>query len=429
MRNHRLHAALSTFAEEAAWQLAADNAGGEELAFEIAEGGSGRSGFDSAPLYCYRPLTEAFIRDHHATLVLLPSHLPAVHALAAVGGVDDYLRACGTDLIGTDKRLFPQVALRVFLQRTFEDASEFVLTPERFENAYRELESCLYEGRNEIRVVVPVLGMTIGSEEIELGNGVTLVRGESVPDAPTEAVWHATQPDEANVLAVVTLDAAASGEAALTQSRLRLRRLLGALRLYDGSGVTLGPVGWLKPELGDWQSVVLGFGPGRARSTCTISQGQEDELRAFVSLVARRTPRSGELAWALGRYEMSCERVTPFEALTDVLLALRALLEPEGPESGRLTGRLAALCAVREERAALGERVAQAIALERAVIAGVAPMDPEVDQCIEELAGHLRAILRDVLCGHLDPDVRGLADELIDEVAWDQPTRDQPTLS
>jgi hypothetical protein len=30
------------------------------------------------------------------------------------------------------------------------------------------------------------------------------------------------------------------------------------------------------------------------------------------------------------------------------------------------------------------------------------------------VAGHLRAILRDVLCGHLDSDVRRLADELLE---------------
>ena len=30
------------------------------------------------------------------------------------------------------------------------------------------------------------------------------------------------------------------------------------------------------------------------------------------------------------------------------------------------------------------------------------------------ISGHLRAILRDVLCGHLDSDVRRLADELLE---------------
>jgi hypothetical protein len=66
--------------------------------------------------------------------------------------------------------------------------------------------------------------------------------------------------------------------------------------------------------------------------------------------VARRSPKGGELAWALSRFEMGCERLAPFEALTDYLLALRALLEPEGPETGRLGQRLAVICARDEER-------------------------------------------------------------------------------
>ena len=47
-----------------------------------------------------------------------------------------------------------------------------------------------------------------------------------------------------------------------------------------------------------------------------------------------------------GRFELANDRARPSEALTDVLLALRALLEPEGPQTGRLAGRVAALCAV-----------------------------------------------------------------------------------
>jgi hypothetical protein len=145
---------------------------------------------------------------------------------------------------------------------------------------------------------------------------------------------------------------------------------------------------------------------------------QEDELRAFCSLVARRTPRSGEIAWALRRFEMGCERAIPAEALSDHLLALRGLLEPEGPASGRLGGRVAALCATEEERAALAERVAHIAALERPVITGL-PVDPAIDTLVSELAGHLRALLRDVLCGHLDADLRGLADEILAEAVRD----------
>ena len=57
---------------------------------------------------------------------------------------------------------------------------------------------------------------------------------------------------------------------------------------------------------------------------------------------------------------MGCERLSPFEALTDYLLALRALLEPEGPASGRLAQRLAAICARPEDRAGAGRADARA---------------------------------------------------------------------
>src|SRR5207248_1475161 len=68
------------------------------------------------------------------------------------------------------------------------------------------------------------------------------------------------------------------------------------------------------------------------------------------------TGLGGEVAWALERFEMGCERGSPFVALTDHLLALRALLEPEGAHTGRLAQRLAAICAVPEQRGALAER-------------------------------------------------------------------------
>ena len=59
-----------------------------------------------------------------------------------------------------------------------------------------------------------------------------------------------------------------------------------------------------------------------------IAPDQEDELRAFANLVARRRPAEGELSWALERFELAAERGDALRALTDNLLALRALLEP-----------------------------------------------------------------------------------------------------
>jgi hypothetical protein len=146
-----------------------------------------------------------------------------------------------------------------------------------------------------------------------------------------------------------------------------------------------------------------------------LHEDQEDELRAFVALAARRMPRGGELAWALRRFDLACEREDAAEALTDLLLALRALLEPEGPESGFLPSRLAALCAPTGMRDALAARAAEALAIEKAVIAGLAP-PPRASPCsVDELTEHLRALLGDALCGHLDSDLAAAADALIEE--------------
>jgi len=61
----------------------------------------------------------------------------------------------------------------------------------------------------------------------------------------------------------------------------------------------------------------------------------------------------------------------------------------------------------------VAERTAHAISLERAVIGGLAPAHPGVDTLVDELAEHLRALLRDVLCGHLDSDLCSVADDLL----------------
>ena len=187
--------------------------------------------------------------------------------------------------------------------------------------------------------------------------------------------------------------------------------MLTGLRLYDAVKVAFAPLGWTRTAGAPWQPLALGPSPG-PETLVAISAEQEDELRAFLSLVARRTPKAGEIPWALRRFDASFECADPAGALTEVLLALRALLEPEGPRSGRLPGRVAALCAVPDDRARLAERVAHAASLERAIVAGLA-VDGQLGRVTDELTGHLRALLRDVLCGHLDPDVRTLADSIL----------------
>ena len=410
MRNARLHDALHAFATDAAERLAADAADGAELPFEVVEQRRARR----ASLYCYRPLTGAFIDERLSILGALETYLPAVHALGATSGLSAYLESRG-ETVPRDPRERAEDALRLFLARVFDESTDFVLTDHRFESAYTQLESVVCEGRTESVVVAPLLGVDLGSDELDMGEGLVLVRGDALPDAPVDA----------DVFAVLSWEAAPGDAAPIEHARVRLRRLLTALRLYDTGVPALGAAAWAKTAGGPWQMVVLGS-TGAQHGLLSVPAAQEDELRAFCSLIGRRTPRSGELAWALRRFELGLERPSPREALTDHLLALRALLEPEGPASGRLPGRLAALCAVPEERHALAERAAHAVSLERAVVAGLAPEGDDVDALCGELGGHLRALLRDVLCGHLDSDLREVADHLLrsrEEVSVD---RDEP---
>jgi hypothetical protein len=411
MRNRELHGALAAFTEEAAWQLAAETAGGAEIAFEVVRGGRRDS-----PLYCYRPLTADFIEHRVALLSRLASFLPAVHALAGMSGLDRYLDARGERGYPVEPRARAEFALRVFLTRVFEESTDFALSAERFDRAYGEVEAALYDGRTETVVIAPLLGLEVASPAVALGDGLSLVRGDAFPeDAPADALW-APGADRPHLLVVLRWEAAAGDVTPVAHARVRLRRLLTALRLYDVAAVGYGPLAWTRTGGSPWQPFALGALGRRGEERLVVAPEQEDELRAFCSLLARRAPRGGELAWALRRFEMACERPIPGEALTDVLLALRALLEPEGQASGRLPGRLAALCALPADRAALAARVAQTVALERALVAGLT-VDPEFDALAGELAGHLRALLRDVLCGHLDSDLGAVADEIIGQGA------------
>jgi hypothetical protein len=412
VRDRALHSTLEAFTADAAGQLAAETAGGAEIPFEIV-GTERRPG--RVPLYCYRSLTEQFIDERLGLLSALPTYAPAARALAGFDRVAAYLLKRGEPRLPGEPRERADAALRSFVRAVFADRSQFGFDPMRFELAYGELERALYDGQAVTVVIAPLLGIALdhATRELVLGEGLSLVRGDALDDAPAEAVWGDT--GEPHVLAMLTISLEPSRQPPVSLARARFRRLLTALRLFERGGYALGPLAWTRADTGPWRPVPFG-GSGRPRLLTMIGSGQEDELRAFCNLIARRTPSSGELAWALARFEMGCERLAPFEALTDYLLALRALLEPEGPASGRLAGRLSALCARPEDRAGLAARTARAISFERAVISGLAPPEPGAG-LVDELCEHLRALLRDTLCGHLQPNLAELADELLAEPA------------
>jgi len=410
MRNRALHDVLRDYVEQAAWQLAAETSGGAEVPFDLVAESGGRT-----PLYCYRPRTEEFIRGHLGVLGRLPTYAVAVRALESLGGLEAYLAVRGERRRPTDPGERADAVLRALLQRVFADASAFEFEAARFERAYGELEASVFAVRSLAQVVAPVRGLALVSGEVAIGDGLSLMRADALPGAPPDAarlVRAGAGNDDA--LAVLTTETPPGGPAPITQARLRLRHLLTALRLFERGGFALGPAAWTRFDDGPWQLVALGTGARPHGAPLVVEHDAEDELRAFCSLVARRMPQGGPVAWALTRYELGCERLDPFEGLTDHLLALRALLEVDGPDSAAFAWRLAALCERPAGRAALAERVTDAVALERVAIVGGTPA-PGSDRLADELAEHLRALLCDVICGRLDADLRSLADELLAE--------------
>lgn len=410
MRHRQLHDALRAFAEQAGGLLAADAAAGADIPFEVVETAGARR--HDPPLYCYRPLTGEFIHRRVAQLGRLPAYPPAARVLEQLD-VAGYLRAKGELRIPERPRDRADAALRVFTTATFADTTEFELTDARFAPAYAELEDAVLAGRTQALTVVSVLGLEIAGERIALGEGLELCADAAVPDAPLEALA-AVGPGDA-VLAVLSSIDEQGGPSPATVARERLRRLQTALRLFDEQTPALAPVAYIRSAGGPWGALALGTGAHAPRGRLELRAEEEDELRAFCSLVARRAPRHGEIAWALRRYELGCDRLDALDGLTDHLFALRALLEPEGPQSGRLAERVAALCAPPEQRPELIALVGHAIAAERAAVAGLTPSDGSSPRVAAELADHLRALLRDVVCGHLDSDLRAVADRVIAE--------------
>jgi hypothetical protein len=414
MRNPDLHKALRSFALEAAALLRDEQSAGAELEFDLDEG-TARGG---PTLYHYRPLTGKFIGDRWTRLRALPSCGPACDALGA--GAAAYLRVNG--LRGAEA----EPALQAMLERLYEDATDFGFPEDRFERVYAHVERTLFERSLPATVLVAVHGLELDGEHVDLGNGLTLIRGEH-SDAPDEAVWGDPAdvgPEDArrapNALLTLTRKVTPDEPLSVVQAGEAFRDILTGMRLWKAGGVALAAVAWRRTGDGHWQPFEL-ESTGVARGAPWILiEGEEEELREFLDAI-RGAACAGSVAWALARLEMGLGRRLEAEALSDYLLGLRALLDSgtDGSRSG-LGLRVAVLCAEEDERKRTQRRVQLALALEHFVMGDGADDDyfdavgsDSPRTLVNEVERHLRALLRDLMCGYLQPDLRALADDLL----------------
>jgi hypothetical protein len=415
-----LQAALSDFAEQAAVSLQADVLAGQEVPFELASRSARVRG--ASPLYCYRPLTGAFIAERFPELRRLDAYSAAAALLEDFDGLDRYLISTGEDPVRRGARGGADAALLALLQDVFDEQTDFDRSkigrhPERLDRALERLDGSAFAAAGEVTLVATLHGLTITSPELALTRGLLIAQPGAIRGAPEQALCAGARGEDDHLLVVFSAEDS-DPRAAIAQGGDVVRELLRALRLFGDGRIALGALAWTRIGSAPWDTIALGTG-GRPHGMLVVSTEQEDELRAFCNLVSRRAPHANEVAWALRRFELGCERASEYEGISDHLMALRVLLgapselEPEGPPDGLLAGRLAALCATPDLRCALTERTLKAIALERHAIAGTAVERASGLAIARELSNHLRALLRDVVCGHLSSDLASLADELL----------------
>jgi hypothetical protein len=400
MRNRALHDALRNFALEAAALLTDDQKAGAEVEFDVVDEGSGRG----PALYRYEPRTGAFLSERWPRLRELPACERACHELGA--GASAWLRVNG--LRGEQA----EPALQAMLERLYEDATSFGFPEERFERVYGEVEVTLYRDAVRARVIAPLRGAWMEMDRLELGDGLSIVRGDAF-DGPHE---------RSELICLLERDAPAVDAIPTEEAAERFAAVVTALRLWAPGGVTIGTPGWRQSDEGRWQPVSIGSGAPPRGAGWLLPAGEEQAFGEFFAAIDGARP-APSVAWALDRFEMGCERGMEAHALSDYLLALRGLLDATtAAGEASMAPRLAALCAEEGAREAVQRRLEAALALERFVMgggAGVRLNDDSPRELVEDAENHLRALLRDVLCGYLEADLKGVADDILLDAAPD----------
>jgi hypothetical protein len=403
VRDFLLNESIKRLATEAATRLSSMVAMGEEIPFDVAA----ESGDDSA-FYSYVPMTGRYVAEHGDELRALPSFGSAREATVEAGVAASYLEERG-ESVPADPGARAELMLITFFSELWEGSAGFTLDRERLETALATLDAESRAADEAETLLAPVVGLRMPMPRLQLPHGIRIVRADSI-EAPVDAMrsegmgraaW------EPQYLAVAEQDSEGGVEGALQQ----LRELISVMRLFKGGGIGLGPYAFAPTGEGCWRRIATGA-PATRPGGYRLSEAEAEELIAFgITLEARPDPDTA-LTWAVGRFEMGCERATALEGLSDHLLAMRAVLEGHGPVGASLPLRAAALIADEQmDRIEAGEKVEAVLGLERAMMNG-RPVERAVELATWTEEG-VRGLLRQAALGELGNDLSTVADETL----------------
>jgi len=403
VRDFLLNESIKRLAAETASRLSSLVAMGEEIPFDVAADAGDESAF-----YSYVPMTGRYVVEHGDELRALPSFSAAREATVEAGVAAPYLEARGEG-VPADPGERAELMLIAFFSELWEGSAGFALDRERLEAALATLGAEARDADEAEVLIVPIVGLRMLMPRLQLPHGMRIVRADSI-EAPVEAMrsegmgraaW------EPQYLAVAEQDPDEGVEAALMQ----LRELISVMRLFKGGGIGLGPYAFAPTGEGCWRRIATGA-PATRPGGYRLSEAEAEELIEFGTALEARPDPDTALTWAVGRFEMGCERATALEGLSDHLLALRAVLEGHGPVGASLPLRAAALIADEEmDRIEAGEKVEEVLGLERAMMNGrPAERAVELAAWVEE---GVRGLLRQAALGELGNDLSTVADETL----------------
>ena len=360
MRDPVLNQALKQLAAEAATRFATLVASGDQIPFDVDE----QAGPDS-PFHSYRPLTSEFVRRREDELRSLQSFEAAQDAVAIADVAAPYLESQGATVpIDSGERAAKM--LLTFFAELWDGCTEFSLDRARLDSALSLLDAELCSVDETDFLIAPIIGLQMAVPRLHLPHGMQAVRADAI-EAPVEAMRSegmGRQAWEPQFLAIAEKgEGAESAEEAMRQ----LHELITVMRLFKAGGVGLGPYAFAPTGEGSWRRIATGAGAVRSGGYL-LSKSEAESLAEFACALEVRPDPEGALAWAVDRFEMGRGRDTALEGLSDHLLALRSMLEGEGPVGASLPKRAAAL--IEDDPVARGvchERIEAALGLERSL--------------------------------------------------------------
>ena len=336
MRSPHLYDTLRRFClgAFAAWH-------GADLPFAFEEHGS----YGRPTLYEYRPLVRSYIEAHADRLRERDDVQQAIADLKREPAARIY-----EDLYRT--------LLVPLLVRTAEGCGGFDWDDSAFDRAFEELEESLYGDGHSYGAVAPLVGISIGAAQIELGDGI---RVRQVVSGELAAMW----PESAGLLPrdfgrepdrLCVLELQRSVDVDVPDAPGELADAVTALRLATEAPLAAGPVLY---ERLDWRP--YGIRPVLPIAA-TAPPGEPTRLDPFRATVAAKlrpllavADDDPQLGDALDRWELSLFQGDPFRAeqlrhALDAALGNGEGLYAAGMRAAALLGETA------DERAALAER-------------------------------------------------------------------------